>query len=292
MPVLSVERLDGAGLVLQSRLWATNSVLLPTGDDCLVCDPSIFPDEIEQIRAAARAYRHVYLPVTHSDFDHVCGIPGFPGATVLAGPATAAAITDGTARRKLDQSGRDWGTDWNGDLRVDMVADREPVRCADLSVFAIDCAGHAGDGSAFVIAERRLLLPGDYLSAVCYPIVFGSIEAAVVAIQRLLQAITEGIETIVPGHGPVLDRRRAQRIGHADVEYLRSLQTTADEAVSRGASANQALIMARSVAPPRRARADFEAFDWLSANARRALAEAGHPAYSDPGTEAPEPLTP
>ncbi|HWE11680.1 MAG TPA: MBL fold metallo-hydrolase [Solirubrobacteraceae bacterium] len=292
MPALSVERLDGGALVLQSRLWATNSVLVPAGEDCLVCDPSIFPDEIDQIRAAASRYGHVHLPVTHTDFDHVCGIPAFAGATVVAGATTAAAIGEGRARRKLDQSGREWGTRWDGDLRVDVVVGRQPVRCGDVSVCAIECSGHIADGSAFVVPERRLLLAGDYLSAACHPIVFGSLDGAVAAIERLLGAIgEEGIETVVPGHGPVLDGRRARRIGRNDIDYLRSLQRAAAEAVRVGASVNAALLMVRAVAPPRRARPDFEAFDWLSANARRALAEAGHPAYSGSGPGSGAPVT-
>ena len=122
--------------------------------------------------------------------------------------------------------------------------------------------------------------------------VFGSLEGAVAAIERLLGAIEEeGIETVVPGHGPVLDGRRARRIGRKDIDYLRSLQRAAAEAVRVGASIDAALLMVRAVAPPRRSRPDFEAFDWLSANARRALAEAGHPAYSGSGTGLGAPVT-
>jgi glyoxylase-like metal-dependent hydrolase (beta-lactamase superfamily II) len=292
MPALSIERLDGGGLVLQSQLWATNSVLVPAGRDCLVCDPSIFPDEIGRIRAMAGRYQHVHVAVTHTDFDHVCGIPAFAGATVIAGAATAAAIADGRARRTLDQSGREWGTRWDGELRVDLVADRRPVTCGEVAVFAVDSSGHSDDGSAFVVPERRLLVPGDYLSAACHPIVFGSLDGAVGAIERLLEAIeAERIETVVPGHGPVLDARQACRIGREDIDYLHALQAAAGEAVDGGASGNAALLMVRAVAPPRRARPDFDAFDWLSATARRALAEARHPAYggSAAGSAAPGP---
>ena len=293
MPPLSLERLDGGGLVLRSRLWATNSVLIAAGADCLVCDPSIFPDEIDQIRLAASRYRHVYLPITHTDFDHVCGIPAFAGATVIAGAATAAAIGAGTARRKLDESARDWGTRWDGELRVDVVAGGEPITCSAVSLVAVECSGHIEDGSAFAVPERRLLLAGDYLSAVCHPIVLGSLDGTVAAIERLLQTIEDDrIETVIPGHGPVLDGRRAARIGREDVEYLRLLQAAAGEAVQQGVSANAALLMVRAVAPSRSARPDFEAFDWLSANVRQALAEAGHPAYGGSAAGRNPSLTP
>jgi hydroxyacylglutathione hydrolase len=280
VPALTVTQLPGGGLVLTSDLWATNSAVVTGGGACLVCDPSIFPDEIAEVRAAARGRDPVHVLVTHSDFDHVCGLPAFADATVVAGASTAAAIADGTARRKLDESGPEWGTAWEGELRVDVVVSDEPVRCGDLRVTAIDTRGHIGDGSAFVVLERGLLLPGDYLSAVCPPIVLGSLDGAVAAIERLLAAIDEyAVTTIVPGHGAALDAAAARRIGAEDIAYLTSLQAAAAEAVRRGLSPNPALLMACAVAAPRAARPDFAAFDWPGANARRALAEAGHEAF-------------
>ena len=272
--------LVGGGLVLQSRLWATNSVLVTGGDACLVCDPSIFPDEVAEIRAATRG-AHAHVLVTHSDFDHVCGLPAFAGATVVAGVGTAAAIGDGTARRKLDESGPEWGTAWEGELRVDVVVSGEPVLCGDLSVAAVDTRGHTDDGSAFAVIERRLLFAGDYLSAVCQPIVLGSFDGAVASIERLLAAIERHrITTIVPGHGPVLEPDHAQQVGREDIQYLRALQASAAAAVRDGESANAAFLMVRAVPEPRPARPDFAAFDWMGANARRALAEAGHAAFA------------
>jgi glyoxylase-like metal-dependent hydrolase (beta-lactamase superfamily II) len=276
MPPLSVSRLEGGELVLESQLWATNSVVVVGADACLVCDPSIFPDEIAEIRGLTRGSAEVSVLVTHSDFDHVCGVPAFADATVIAGTSTAAAIADGTARRKLDEGGAEWETAWEGELRVDVVASRAPVRCGEEEVSAVDCRGHGDDGSAFVIAGRGLLLAGDYLSAVCPPIVLGSFDAAIASIERLLRAIDEhGITTVVPGHGPVLDRERAQQIGTDDIAYLRALQAAADQAVRSGAAGGAAgRSIAGAVTSPRRARPDFERFDWPLANARRALDEA------------------
>lgn len=278
-----MNRLAGGGLVLQSRLWATNSVVLTGGDGCLVCDPSIFPDEIAEIRAATRGPARAHVLITHSDFDHVCGLSAFADATVVAGAGTAAAIADGTARRKLDESGPEWGTAWDGELRVDVVVSSEPMRCGDLSVAAIDTRGHTDDGSAFAVIDRRLLFAGDYLSAVCQPIVLGSFDGAVASIERLLASIERHrITTIVPGHGPVLEPDHARQVGREDIEYLRALQAAAAAAARDGASANAAFLSVRAVPEPRAARPDFAAFDWLGANARRALAEAGHAAFAGP----------
>jgi glyoxylase-like metal-dependent hydrolase (beta-lactamase superfamily II) len=98
-------------------------------------------------------------------------------------------------------------------------------------VAAVNCRGHAGDGSAFIVIERGLLLPGDYLSAVCHPIVLDSVSGALAAIERLLVAIEEHeIETIVPGHGPVLRRQEAVRIGRQDMTARCALAEAAHEA--------------------------------------------------------------
>lgn len=279
-PRLDVMPLGDGVLALQSQLWATNSVLITAGDGCVVCDPSIFPDEIDTIRAEAQGSRRTHVLITHSDFDHVCGIPAFASDTVVAGATTAAAIADGTARRKLDAGAHDWGTAWDGELRVDLVVGDHGVRCGDLEVVAIDARGHIDDGSAFVIVDRRLLLVGDYLSAVCYPVLLGSLRDAAATNERLIEAIADyRVSLVVPGHGPALTPDEARQIARADVEYIRSLQAAAADAVRQRVSANAALLMALAVQPPRRARPDFEAFDLLSANARTALGEAGHEAF-------------
>jgi hydroxyacylglutathione hydrolase len=280
MPAPGVERLGGGVLVFQSELWATNSVLVPAGDACLVCDPSLFPDEIETVLASSRRFGHVDLLVTHSDFDHVCGIPAFPDATVLADATTARAIAIGAARRGLDDAAREWQTSWDGPLRVDRVIGDQPVQCGAHRVAAIPTPGHSDDGAAFVILERGLLLPGDYVSEVCSPIVLGSVRSALASCERLLQTMNEhSISTVVPGHGPPLECARAQRIAREDADYLRRLQAAASDAVHAGAGPSEAVSKLRAVPPPRRARPDFEALDVPTSNARVALAEAAHPAF-------------
>ncbi len=284
MAPLTVTRVTDGVVAFQSELWATNSVLVRAGDKaaCLVCDPSIFPDEIEEVRAAARDFDDVYLLITHSDFDHVCGIPAFAEATVVAGATTAAVIADGTAGRQLEAAASEWDTGWPGGdaLRVDVVIDDAAagMRCGGSEVRALDATGHLADGVAFIVAERGLLLPGDYLSAVCHPIVLASVAGALAANERLLAAVEEhAVVTVIPGHGPVLDADQARLIGRQDVAYLLALQAAATDAVARGVNGEAAVDLVRDVGVPREARPDFEALDLRTSNAVVALAEAGHP---------------
>src|SRR6187200_3497861 len=91
----------------QAPLWQTNSLLAVLGGDALLCDPAFTPAEIEAIGAelAQRTAGKSFLLVTHADYDHVCGIPYFPGVEVAAGPETAARIRDGTAAGGLRSGG-------------------------------------------------------------------------------------------------------------------------------------------------------------------------------------------
>ena len=60
-----------------------------------------------------------FLLVTHADYDHVCGIPCFPDAQVVAGAGAAVKLEDGSAAAGLLSGGAEWGVEWPTDLRVD-----------------------------------------------------------------------------------------------------------------------------------------------------------------------------
>jgi glyoxylase-like metal-dependent hydrolase (beta-lactamase superfamily II) len=85
--------LGGGAWSFQAPLWQTNSLLAVAGaGDALLCDPAITPEEIGAIarEAKQRARGRSFLLVTHADYDHVCGIPYFPDAEVVAGAGTVA----------------------------------------------------------------------------------------------------------------------------------------------------------------------------------------------------------
>jgi hydroxyacylglutathione hydrolase len=260
----------------QTRLWQTNSVLATTPGGALVCDPCWTPAEIVAIRDAALARGEAgHLLVTHADYDHTCGIGSFEDATVVAGSGTAEAIASGTAGKALEAAAAEWGLSWEGQPRVDRVVEPgSEVTCGPFRVATIDARGHTADGLAYVLLEQGILLPGDYLSGMTYPLVGWSVAEMRRSYERLLQAIdAHDLTWVVPGHGPALSRREARRIGEEDVAYLEGLVAAAREASSDGLSPGDSLLAVYAVEPPRPTSDDFEIFAIRALNARKALAE-------------------
>src|SRR5262249_21737939 len=74
--------------VRTSRLYAMNSLVVFEGDHALLVDPGVLPSEIEDMARAVRErvprFERVSLALTHPHWDHVLGLPWFPGATTLA----------------------------------------------------------------------------------------------------------------------------------------------------------------------------------------------------------------
>lgn len=262
----------------QTPLWQTNSVLALAQDEALVCDPAFTPAEIESIRAEARRHAQgpLHVAITHGDFDHVCGIPYFPDADVIAGEEAARRIESGATSDEMRDAGGEWGVDWPTDeLRVSRVvaADTE-LACGPFCLAAIDAPSHGREGLAYVLVEQGVLVPGDHLSAVTYPLLAGSLERATQACRRLLEALVQyDLRWVVPGHGPALTREEAKKVGEEDLRYLEELEAAAREALESGLRPGYALLRVYDVEPPRPTTADFEVYDIRAGNARRALVD-------------------
>ncbi len=261
----------------QAPLWQTNSLLAVTDGTALVCDPAFTPAEIDSIGAEARrrARSIAFLLVTHADYDHVCGIPYFPEAEVCAGAETAGKLRSGSAAAGLESGGAEWGVEWPGDLRVDrQLASGAEFACGPFRLATLDAPSHGREGLGFVLLDQSVLLAGDNLSAISYPLLAGSLERAVEATKALLGALERyPLRHVVPGHGPVLSKDEARRIGDQDLRYLEQLGVAAREATDAGLSPGHALLYTYAVEPPRPTTLDFEIYDIRGGNARRALAD-------------------
>jgi glyoxylase-like metal-dependent hydrolase (beta-lactamase superfamily II) len=277
--VLETSDLGGGVWSFQTPLWQTNSLLAVAGGDALLCDPAFTPAEIEAIReeARGRARNVVFLLVTHADYDHVCGIPYFPGAEVSAGAETAQKLRNGSAAAGLVSGGAEWGVEWPAGLRVDrqLVAGAE-LEFGSFRLATLDAPSHGREGLGYVLLEQGVLLAGDNLSAISYPLLAGPLSRAIEATETLLGALERySLRHVVPGHGPVLSPDEARQIGRDDLRYLKRLGVAAREAADAELSPGYALVHVFAVEPPRSTTLDFDIYDIRGGNARRALADLG-----------------
>jgi glyoxylase-like metal-dependent hydrolase (beta-lactamase superfamily II) len=276
--VSAAHDLGGDVWSFQAPLWQTNALLAVSRGDALLCDPAITPDQIAAIAGEARrrADRGCFVLVTHADYDHVCGIPYFPAAEVVAGTDTAAKVSDGSARRGLESGGVEWGLEWPLDLRVDRAVAAGELQLGAFRVVAVDAPSHGREGLAYVLPEQGILLPGDSLSAITIPLLAGSLARARVSAARLLETLDRyALRHVVPGHGPVLAPGEARRIGEQDLRYLDGLDAAAREAVRDRLSPGDALVHVYGVESPRPSTTDFAIYDIHGGNVRLALREHG-----------------
>jgi cyclase len=263
----------------QTRTWRTNALMIVRDDATLLFDPCWTPEEIRRMRDAAEraATPEQHLLLSHADCDHVCGVPFFPEATVVADRRSAALVADGSAAAQLASAASVWGLDLPTDLRVDRALEPgEALSIGGVRLATVDAAGHSPDGLAYALADERLLFAGDYLSASMCPLVWWSVAESARATERLLAAIDEhGVEWVVPGHGPLLTAEEAIAVGRADVAYFHALERAAAEAGSQGLSYAEAVCASIAVEPPRASEADMEFLAPRLLNATRALSAVG-----------------
>jgi glyoxylase-like metal-dependent hydrolase (beta-lactamase superfamily II) len=185
-------------------LEGTNTWILRTGSESsVVVDPGPFLEE--HLRAVLAAARRVDLVLlTHGHADHA------EGATWFADQARCDV-------RALDPAHR---------LGSEGLADGDVVEVGDLRVDVLGTPGHSSDSLSFWLPDEASLLTGDTVlgrgtSVVAHP--DGSLGAYLGSLRRLHTLASEvGVETVLPGHGPVITdalgvltyylRHRAERL--------------------------------------------------------------------------------
>jgi hydroxyacylglutathione hydrolase len=245
----------------EAFLWETTSLLVVGESESLVVDPAITKDEVAAIsaRAAELGAPVGQVLITHGDWDHVCGIGGFPDAAVAMGEETAEKVTSGAAETSVGRAVEALGFEAAGPPRVDRALERgKAVELGPFVVETFPLVGHTPDGTGYRLRDLGLLFVGDYLSSVEFP--FGTSPAAYrLTLAGLIDLLRDDPpETVIPGHGRPLSAEEALAVAEADLGYLRSLHTAVVGTLNGGGTREEAHAAGLAVDLPRGAEPDLE----------------------------------
>ncbi|MCD9154303.1 MBL fold metallo-hydrolase [Aeromicrobium duanguangcaii] len=176
---------DNPGIM---TLDGTNTWILrePGATRSVVVDPG--PDIAEHVDAVVAAAGEVALVLfTHHHWDHTDALESIVRAT---GAPTRALSPDYTRS-------------------ADPLRDGETLEVDGLTIEVVTAPGHTKDSVAFLLPQDRALLSGDMVlgrgtTVVAHP--DGALGPYLDSMRRFRALVTNGqVETILPGHGPVID---------------------------------------------------------------------------------------
>jgi glyoxylase-like metal-dependent hydrolase (beta-lactamase superfamily II) len=202
------------------------------GAETFVIDSPILPEELELLPSVLRQAGFPPpsgLLATHADWDHVLGPLAFSGVPLGCAETSAArlAAAPGEPQRELRSFDEELYLERPRPLALDSLqALPAPGHC-ELGSRRLElhpAVGHTADGMAILAPWASVLIAGDYLSPVELPMLSpgGEADAYLRTLERL-RALVARVEHVVPGHGPVLDRKGAERVLEEDATYLRAL---------------------------------------------------------------------
>jgi glyoxylase-like metal-dependent hydrolase (beta-lactamase superfamily II) len=256
--------------VRTSRCYEMNSLVMTRDGHALLVDPGVLPSELNDVAAAVQAevprLDRVALAFTHPHWDHVLGLPWFPGATTFAHAGFADLM-----ERELDTLRRD-ANEWLAGQGEQLPHEFRPftpmmsargttaVELGPFPLVTYDTPGHCSTHLALWFPETGVLAAGDLLSDIEIPM----LDATPWVYRNSLKALhwmfeQEDVRVLVPGHGPVAHGRVAgYRRLLRDLDYLLHLE----EAVGRAWKAGHSLEQAR---------AELAAMEYLGKDAAYAM---------------------
>jgi glyoxylase-like metal-dependent hydrolase (beta-lactamase superfamily II) len=231
-------------IVVTSALLRLNCVIVRGRDgealgETFMIDSPVLPDELDALPALVEQASFPApsgLLATHGDWDHLLGRLAFPGLALGCAESTSERIAraPGEAQRELRAFDEDLHIERVRPLTLgDVQALPVPGRCelGELELELHPTDGHTADGMAVWIPWAKVLVVGDYLSDVELPALNegGGVDAYLATLERLRPLLGEAAH-VVPGHGSVIDGRRAGELVEEDVRYLQELGARGAEA--------------------------------------------------------------
>jgi glyoxylase-like metal-dependent hydrolase (beta-lactamase superfamily II) len=220
-------------LLATSAIWQTNCVIVRSGEETFAIDSPVLPEELDALPALleqARFPQPSGLLFTHADWDHLLARLAFPEASLGCAVASAERLrsTPGDAQRELRAFDEQHYVQRPRPLALGSIQALDVPGGCEIGSHELvlhPAEGHTADGMAVWIAWAGVLVAGDYLSQVEIPVLGegGSLDSYLATLDRL-RPLVSAAEHIVPGHGPVLDSKRAGKVLDEDFSYLSSLR--------------------------------------------------------------------
>ncbi len=247
-----------------------NSLVLTRDEHALLVDPGVLPSELDDIAATVQAdvprLDHVILAFTHPHWDHVLGLPWFPGSTTFAHAGFAdemereAGTLAADATQWLEKHGEKLPHEFRAFTPTLAAHGTTVLHLGPFAMVTYDTPGHSSTHLALWFPDSGVLAAGDLLSDIEIPM----LDAPPWVYRNSLKSLhwlfeQEDVRLLVPGHGPVAhSRATGYRRLLRDLDYLLHLE----EAVGRAWKAGQSLEQAR---------AELTAMDYLGKNAAYAM---------------------
>jgi glyoxylase-like metal-dependent hydrolase (beta-lactamase superfamily II) len=244
-------------LLVTSAIWQTNCAIVRSGEEAFVIDSPVLPEELDALPALIEQAAYPApsgLLATHGDWDHLLGRLAFPGLSLGCAESTVARVgaSPGQAHRELRAFDEDHLIERPRPLALGALqALPVPGRCeiGERQLELHLAPGHTDDGMAIWMPWARVLVAGDYLSAVELPLLPAaheleedaagkavapaaggrSLEDYLATLERI-DPLVRSAAHVVPGHGPALDADRAASVLAQDRAYLYELRDRGAEA--------------------------------------------------------------
>jgi len=216
-------------IVVVSAIWQTTATFVRSGEEGFLIDSPIMPEELDALPSLSEqaGFPVSGLLCTHADWDHLLGRLAFPEASLGVGEPSAERLRaePGAAQRKLRSFDEEHYVEGRPPLRLAALQSLPvPGRLSIGDAAEIElhpASGHTADGTAFWMPWTRVLVCGDYLSAVEIPMIsMGGSADEYLATLRRLTPLVEAAEMVVPGHGTPLGPEQAGRILAEDLDYV------------------------------------------------------------------------
>lgn len=257
----------GQGLrVRQSRCYAMNSLFGERDGHVLLVDPGVLPSELDDLAHATQQvtprFERVSVAFTHPHWDHVLGLPWFPGAETFAHSGFGddlereEATIQREAQRWTEEQGETLRQPFRAFVPVHAARGTTLVRLGTFDVVTYDTPGHQSTHLAFWLPQQGVLAAGDLLSDIEIPWLDSPpwvYRASLKSLHWLFEQ--EDVRVLVPGHGPVAHGRLdGYRRLLRDMDYLMHLEERVNAAWKRGAGLEET-------------RAELSAMDYLGKDA-------------------------